>query len=144
MIVEIPEERPSATPSPSVTPTETTTPEPTPTLEEPTATPFILPPPEPEITGLAEWSLALVISLAIGWVAMRVGATLGQVRWGVRWGFATLIGGLLAYTYSVLKLPGAEWIAESPYHWGLMLFTFIGALLGWGIAVIIRAIVNGR
>jgi beta-N-acetylhexosaminidase len=144
LIVEIPEERPSATPSPTVTPTETATPEPTPTLQEPTTTPFIVPPPEPEITGIAEWLLALVISLAIGWVALRVGATMGQVRWGVRWGFATLIGGLLAYTYSVLQLPGAEWIAESPYHWGLMLFTFIGALLGWGIAVIIRAIVNGR
>jgi beta-N-acetylhexosaminidase len=144
LVIQIPEERPTPTSSPTAIPTETTTVEPPPTITPPTPTPAEETPPESEITGLAEWLLALAISCATGWLALRVGATMGQVRWGVRWGFATLIGGLLAYTYAIIQLPGSQWAFETPYHWGIILFTIVGALVGWGIGVVVRLAVNGR
>jgi beta-N-acetylhexosaminidase len=142
--LEVPEIRLSPTPTATVTPTESATVEPTPTMQNPTPTPVVESQSEPNITRLAEWLLALAISLITGWTALRVGALIGQVRWGVRWGLAALIGGLLAYTLAILQIPGIEWVFETPYHWGLLLVTFAGALLGWGVAIIIRVIGNGN
>jgi beta-N-acetylhexosaminidase len=144
LTLNVPEERQSPTPSASVTPTETATVEPSPTIERPTPTPVVDSQSEPDITRLAEWILALAISLLVGWAALRVGSMTGQVRWGVRWGLAALIGGLLVYTYAALQFPGADWVFETPYHWGLLLITFIGALLGWGIAMIVRVLLNRK
>jgi hypothetical protein len=142
--LDVPEERPSPTPSASVTPTETATLEPSPTIENPTPTPVADSQSQPDIIRLVEWIIALAICLLTGWSALRVGAATGQVRWGVRWGLAALIGGLLAYTYVALQLPGAELFLETPYHSGLLLITFAGALLGWGIALIVRASGNRK
>jgi beta-N-acetylhexosaminidase len=138
LILEVDEERQTPTPSATVPPTETPTLEPSPTQEEPTPTPFVEIEPEPNFTGLFDWLLALAISMFTGWAALRVGASIGQVRWGVRWGFAALIGGLMTYTYATIQLPGTAWTYETPYHWGLLLITFLGALLGWGIGAIVR------
>ena len=144
LTIDVVEERPSPTPPPSATPTEAATLEPIPTSEEPTPTPVTETPPETDITGLAEWLMALAVSFVTGWAALRVGAMRGQVRWGVRWGLATLIGGLLAYTYAVLQFPGSEWAFDTPYYWGLLLITFIGSLLGWGFGLIVRAASNSK
>jgi beta-N-acetylhexosaminidase len=138
LIVEVDEEKQTPTPSATVPPTETPTLEPTPTREEPTPTSIVETEPEPDFTGVVDWLLALAISMLTGWSALRVGTSMGQVRWGVRWGFATLIGGLLAYTYAIIQLPGTAWASETAYHWGLMLITFVGALFGWGVGVIVR------
>ena len=144
LTTEVPEESTSPTPTSSVTPTEVPTQEPTPTIEEPTPTPVADIQPEPNISGMLDWIMALGISFVMGWVALRAGAVLGQVRWGVRWGLSALIGGLLGYTYAILQLPGTAWIFETPYHWGLFLITLLGSLLGWGIGVITRAIGNSK
>ncbi len=144
LTLEIPEERQSPTPVASATPTEVATLEPSPTIEIPTPTPEIETQSEPSFTGLAEWIMALAISFLTAWAAFRVGAVMGQVRWGVRWGLATLIGGLLAYTYAILQFPGADWAYETPYHWGVLLITFLGSLLGWGVGLIVRAVSNGK
>jgi beta-N-acetylhexosaminidase len=144
LFIDVIEESPTPTPSATVPPTNTPTIEPTPTTEEPIPTATFEPEPEPDFRGLTDWVLALVVSLFTGWVALRVGTSMGQVRWGVRWGFAALIGGLLAYTYAAIQLPGTGWAFETPYHWGLMLISFIGSLLGWGVGVIARSVGNGR
>lgn len=144
LTLEVPEVRSSPTPSATVIPTETPTVEPSPTVENPTPTPIVVAQTDKDYTRMAEWVLALAISLLIGWAALRVGALAGQVRWGVRWGLAALIGGLLAYTYTVLQLPGVNWVFDTPFHWGLLLITFAGSLLGWGVASIIRATRNGK
>jgi beta-N-acetylhexosaminidase len=144
LLVDVPEELPSPTPSPTVIPTEEPTLIPSPTVEILTTPPPAEPPSEPDFTGVTLWLLATGTSCLIGWLALRVGALLGQVRWGVRWGLATVIGGLLAYTYAVLQLPGSQWAFETPYHWGLMLVTLLGALIGWGIGVVIRFNGNGN
>ncbi len=144
LTTEVLDERPSPTPLPSATPTEAATLEATPTIEEPTPTPLVETQTEPDITGLLGWLMALAVSFITGWAALRAGAIMGQVRWGVRWGLATLIGGLLAYTYSMLQFPGTEWAFETPYHWGLLLITLLGSLLGWGVGLIVRAMSNSR
>ena len=144
LTVEVAEERTSPTPTASVTPTEIPTLEPTPTIEEPTPTPVADIQSEPDFNGMLEWLMALGISFIMGWVALRAGAVLGQVRWGVRWGLSALIGGLLGYTYAILQLPGTDWVFETPYHWGLLLITLLGSVLGWGIGLISRAIGNAK
>ena len=144
LTLEIPEEKSTPTPTPTVQPTESATIEPSPTVENPTATPVILEPSEPDITGLTEWLMALMISFLAGWLALRVGATIGQVRWGVRWGLATFIGGLLAYSYTIMQFPGVDWAFETPYHWGVMLLTLIGSLAGWGVGIALRMISDGK
>jgi len=88
LVLEIPEVNSSPTPSATVTPTETPTAEPSPTVEIPTPTPIVVVQTEPDFSDMAKWALALAISLITGWVALRVGAIAGQVRWGVRWGLA--------------------------------------------------------
>jgi len=143
--VEVIEEIQTPTPSATTSPSNTPTLEPTPTEEIPTPTPVLESEPEPDLTGLIDWLLALAISVLTGWGALRIGASIGQVRWGVRWGFTTLIGGLLAYTYASIQLPGTAWVFETtPFHWGLMLITFLGALLGLGVGVIVRFVGNNR
>ena len=126
------------------TPTDTPTVEPSPTVEIPTPTPIVVVQSNPDYAGMAEWVLALAISIVTGWVALRVGAISGHVRWGVRWGLAALIGGLLSYTYTVLNLPGVRWVSETPFHWGLLAITLAGSLLGWGAASVIRIVGNRK
>jgi len=83
-----------------------------------------------------DWIFALAIIFAVAWGASRSGALRGQVRLGVRWGFAAIISGLLTYTYGALALPGSAWIAEGNHPWGLLLLAFLGALFGWGAMVL--------
>ncbi len=142
--IDVPEESPSPTPSATTPPTEVPTQEATPTIVEPTPTPVTESQADPDISGLVGWMMALGISFITGWAALRTGAMMGQVRWGVRCGLATVIGGLLAYTYTMLQLPGSDWAFEPPYRLGLLLVTFLGSLMGWGIGLVIRALSNGK
>ncbi len=131
------------TPEPTLTETLTETPLP-PTLTAtvpiptPTFTPTPIPEPEiePQSTGLRDWGLALVVTTMVAWAASRTGALMGHVRRGVRWALMATIAGLITYTYGALSLPGSEWAMQTEQHWGLLLGTFIGALLGWGLSAI--------
>ncbi|HBX69948.1 MAG TPA: hypothetical protein DEH25_11385 [Chloroflexi bacterium] len=143
--IDVPAERPTPTPSPTVILTETSTVEPLPTIENPTATPMIvIAPPETDFSGLIMWLLAIGTSCLLGWLALRVGASMGYVRWGVRWGLATLIGGLLGYMYAVLDFPGAQWVSKTTLHWGVLLITGLGSLTGFALAVVLRFGGNGN
>jgi hypothetical protein len=52
-------------------------------------------------------------------------------RWGLRWALCSIIGGLAAYNYLALGLPGAvEWIASGAGAYGVLLITLIGETLG--------------
>jgi len=52
-------------------------------------------------------------------------------RWGLRWALCCFVGGLAAYNYLALGLPGAaEWIASGAGAVGVLLITFIGEVLG--------------
>jgi beta-N-acetylhexosaminidase len=125
---------PTATQEPSPTPTETQTPTLTPTTQpvEP-----IQPPSRPQ---LADWIMAVLVSAAISWSAYRLSALIGQVRWGVRSGFLTLIGGLLAYSYLALQMPGSEELLKNSVSRGVFLSTLLGAGLGLLITWLWRAL----
>jgi beta-N-acetylhexosaminidase len=120
------------TPVPSPTQTATATPSPT-----NTATPTQVPPPpveEPPTRGIrfSDWLLAMTLTIAIGLASYWLSISVGQVRWGVRSGFLTLIGGLLAYTYVAMELPGAASLIETGGTWGITLAALVGAVIGFG------------
>jgi beta-N-acetylhexosaminidase len=118
--------------TPTLAPTLTPTPTVTPTLA-PTVTPA---PVVPQDTGpaLTDWFMAILLTTIIGLSAYRVAAQIGQVRWGVRAGFLALIGGLLAYSYLAMDLPGSEKLLADVGPWGIVLATLLGCLLGLSAA----------
>ncbi|MBC8509624.1 MAG: hypothetical protein ISR58_14005 [Anaerolineales bacterium] len=135
LVFDIPAED-TPEPIPTELPTQTPIPTLTPTIPAPTPTPMPEPEIEPQSTGLRDWGIALLIIAAVAWGAARVGALMGHVRRGVRWGLVSAISGLLIYTYGALSFPGSEWAMQTTQHWGLLLGTFIGSLLGWGLSAI--------
>ena len=113
-----------------VVPQITTTPVPaTPTA---TATPdrgqLISPEGYPRVGIWLLVMLALIGGAAlVFWAISRI----VSVRWGLRWALCVFVGGLLAYNYLVLGLPGAkEWIASSAGAFGVLLLTFGGEVIG--------------
>jgi hypothetical protein len=68
-----------------------------------------------------------------------------SVRWGIRWWLATAIGGMLVYLYLAMGLPGTENYFHQTGIWGVILLTFLGALLGWLVGFIwLRRFVSTR
>jgi beta-N-acetylhexosaminidase len=120
---------PTVTPAPTSTPTPTHTQTPTPTLT-PTATPEPPPPLPPPQVKFGDWFLVLFVVSGIGLGTYWVGMAAGQFRWGLRAGFLALIGGLLAYAYLALQLPGTFDLLEASGTWGVVLFTAGGAVIG--------------
>ncbi len=124
----------TATLEPSPTPTEPPTPTVVPTIQ--TVEP-VEPPSRPQF---ADWIMAVLVSAAISWSAYRLSALIGQVRWGVRSGFLTMIGGLLAYSYLALQMPGSEELLKNSVSRGVFLITLLGAGLGLLITWLWRAL----
>jgi beta-N-acetylhexosaminidase len=112
-------------------PTETAT-------DEPEATEVVVPtdssvaPPPPGSTGLFDWMIAVGVSILVGAAIYWFTTTFGIIRWGVRSGLLAIIGGLLAYMYIALHLPGSEQLLSVPGAWGVLLITVLGAGVGWG------------
>ena len=116
----------------------TTTPEPTVLIEE---TPTPEPPPVEnprELNNLIDWLLSLVVIVFLSIFAYQGGALSGHVRWGVRTGLTTLIGGLMANAYISFNLPGAAALIREYHIWGIVLVVAGGSLLGWGMGIIWR------
>lgn len=117
-----------ATPTVTPSPTMTVTPSPTPT-ETPAA---VIQPPEPRgSTNMIDWLLAIIMTTIAGAITYWFSTTVGQVRWGVRGALLTTIGGMLAYTYLALGMPGSKGLVQHTGTWGVLLITFLGAGLGW-------------
>ena len=112
-------------------PTETATSEPEATeIVSPAATP---PPPQPPgTTGISDWIIASFVSIAIGAVIYWFTTTFGLIRWSVRASLLAIIGGLLAYSYIALGLPGSDQLIDIPGAWGILLVTILGTGVGWG------------
>ena len=87
--------------------------------------------PEQIQTGFIDWFLVILVSTFGTLFAYQVGANLGQVRWAIRWGLTTMIGGLAVGTYLALDLPGTRAILLFSGEWGVVLFVLLGAGLGW-------------
>jgi beta-N-acetylhexosaminidase len=125
------------TPTPTEPPTPTSTPSPTSTLAPtlptltPTATPTP-PPPAPPQAGLQDWLMSLVIAIGVGLLNYWIAVLVGQIRWGVRGGLLALSGGVLAYSYIALGLPGSPTLLDTAGIWGVVVIAFVGAAIGGG------------
>lgn len=82
-------------------------------------------------TDLVDWFLVTLISAIIGVAAYQTGINLGKVRWAVRWGLTSLIGGLATGSYLAFDLPASKAILIFAGKWGLVLTVLGGAAFGW-------------
>jgi len=142
LVFEIPIEATTYEPTPTLTPSVTPTLEPSSTTQPPTPVPTQEPEIEKNTTSLVDWFGAMAAAAFIGWGALRTGALLGNVKWGVRWGLTGFIFGLSFYTYVVLELPGSNYIMAISDTWGYIIATLIGAIGGWVLALIICLALN--
>ncbi|PWH18498.1 MAG: hypothetical protein DDG59_06030 [Anaerolineae bacterium] len=123
-----PTEFPTITPAPSPTPTQA--------VQE-------IPPPVPNLPprlSLLDWLISLILSVGIGYGSYRVAFLLGQVRAGVQSGFSAIIGGLSAYSYLALQLPGSLQLLNRAGTLGVILVTALGALIGLALIWLPRAL----
>ncbi len=138
---DIPFEKLEITPTETTPPTETPIPSPTPS-PLPTLSVQEGPPPSAR-PFLQDWLVALLVTVGTSIGIYRVAAYLGQIRWGVRGGFLALIGGLAAYNYLAMGLPGSENLLESSGALGILLITILGCLVGILAAWIWRYVQRG-
>lgn len=137
VIIVVPTTAPTPTFTPS--PTATTTPSPTPTATAipPTRTPA--PTPEPLEPGIRialselEMLLSMMTGLMIFTIAIlflsRGNEDPSQRAGALLWG---LVGGLSAYIYTILQMPGSAWILALG-NWAGLAATFLGAVVAWGL-----------
>ena len=119
------------TPSPTATPTET----PTPTITEtitPTLEPttIVEPPAPPPKVGLGDWLLALIAAGLAAGLNFWLSGLGGQLRWAVRGAFLALIGGLIAYVYLALEMPGSTSVIANAGSLGILIVILIGSIIG--------------
>lgn len=129
---------PSSTPQPSDTPVPST---PTPTQEPPATPTPVIPHSDPEI---GDWLVAVLFSSGFAFAVYRLSALIGHIRWGIRAGFLTLIGGLLGYSYLALHLPGSEPLLTFSIAGSVFLATLGGILIGLFGTVVWRVAVNWK
>ncbi len=130
------------TPSPTAPPTET----PTPIPPSPTPIPVVATPRvdiKPYL-GIGDWIIAVLFTFGIAFALYRLAALLGFIRWGVRVSFFALIGGLLAYIYLAIRLPGSETLLNFSVSGSVIIVSLIGSTIGLGIALVWRYIVENR
>lgn len=129
---------------PTQTPTETPTPTPTETPTPTQTSPVIAEQPisSPSIPGVGDWLMALLVTAGVGFAFYNLASFAGQSRWGVRGGFLAFIGGLLAYSYIALQLPGSEIMLERSVARGVILTTLLGASAGLFLTWVWRTISN--
>lgn len=114
-------------------------PTPTPTLEIlPTLTPAATIVPqtnEPGSTDLVDWLVAAFTAIGLVIVIYWLTTTFSSLRWGVRASLLSLIGGMLAYSYLTLSLPGSKAVITTAGKFGVAMVTIIGAGIGWGASL---------
>ncbi|HVN56110.1 MAG TPA: glycoside hydrolase family 3 N-terminal domain-containing protein [Anaerolineaceae bacterium] len=112
------------TPLPTETrqPTSTSTPTPTAT---PTQAPVII-----AHTRFSDWLLAMFLILFCTVAAYIGGTWWGSMKWGLRWGLCCGLGGLIAYSYLALELPGSGGLIKTTGTTGILSFTALGIGLG--------------
>jgi beta-N-acetylhexosaminidase len=95
-------------------------------------------------TDLVDWFLVLLISGLMALFAYQTGINLNKVRWAVRWGLTSLIGGLAMGSYIALGFPGSRAILMFGGKWGLVLAVLGGAVLGWAAGLAWREVLKRR
>lgn len=143
LVFDIPSE---TTPAPTqINPTETSTETLTPTVTitiTPTVEPTPVPIPTQDQTTFGDWSLAFVLTMLMGLSTYWVSSLSGHVRWGMRTAFLILIGGLSAYSYLALSMPGSKDLVNDLGTTGVLLITLLGAVIGAAAAWSWRGLVR--
>ena len=114
---------PTATEFPTETPTNTPSPTPTPVDDQPRTQ-----------VNLGDWLGALLGASVIGGASYGFASKKHGLRWGVRAGLMALAGGLFAYSYLALDLPGSAAVIERYGVWGVLTVAVFGAAIGTGAA----------
>lgn len=120
--------------------TEIVTPEPT----ESTASPLPggdTPPSHPEI---GDWAWAILVTAGVSLLSYRAFVAMKEARWGLRAALLAMVGGLLAYSYLALGLPGSAQVLEESALRTVILVSMAGALLGLGLTVVWQQIASPR
>jgi beta-N-acetylhexosaminidase len=121
---------------PTITPTALETPSPTITMtitNTPTQEFIITPiPQQSEKMTIGNWFLSLLTAGMVGAANFWLATGQGQIRWGLRAAFLSIIGGLFSYTYLVVDMPGSEIILQNSGLGGIIMLTLIGAGVGAG------------
>jgi beta-N-acetylhexosaminidase len=129
-----PENGTESSPTPTKTPTATPTREtPTPTIAA-TLVPTPSPAPPDNRTDIGDWLVALLVTASIGAAIYWLTVQYSLVIWGIRGSLLAVTGGLLAYTYLAIGLPGSEVILTNIGNLGVPFVTLIGSGIGWGAA----------
>jgi hypothetical protein len=76
------------------------------------------------------WLLNLLLLVGGAALAYWVASRIKGGREGVRWSLCVLLGGLVAYNYIALGMPGAESWTTSQGMFGILVFTMGGQVLG--------------
>ncbi len=79
----------------------------------------------------AAWLLILLLLLGGGVLAYWTGSRIVSARWGMRWGLCAIVGGLLAYNYLALGLPGSADFVVTNGIGGMLSVALLGLLAGW-------------
>ncbi|HEY3345523.1 MAG TPA: hypothetical protein VGJ97_11385, partial [Anaerolineaceae bacterium] len=123
--------------APTAMPTNTAPPTLTPTIT-PTALATALPA-EPPRPAFGDWLLAMLTIAFTTALVYFAGTYWATLRWAIRWGLCAMVGGLIAYLYIAIDMPGsASWL-ESSGRAGMVGFTLLGVMLGWGVGFLWRA-----
>jgi len=113
---------------------------PTSATEPVTPTPALVPTPEESSNsaisegypGFGGWITMVLFLGGLAYLALWLGGKAISRRWGLRWAFCVILGGLLAYNYLAFGLPGsAAWIKAYGLT-GIVGIVILGAALGFG------------
>ncbi|MGB8215381.1 MAG: glycoside hydrolase family 3 N-terminal domain-containing protein [Anaerolineales bacterium] len=126
-----------------VTPTPIPEFTPTPTVFVPTPTQVVVVPLAQGFPGFGGWLVVVLFLCGFGLLAFWLGDRFATLRWGVRWATCVFLGGILAYTYLAVRLPGAAEYLQKGRWSGMLGVVLFGAAIGWGGAYAWYRILNG-
>jgi beta-N-acetylhexosaminidase len=113
------------------TPTEISQPTITPIIT-PTATPVETSPLRLGYPGFGGWITMMLVVSGLGALAFWLGDRFTSRRWGARYAICVILGGLLAYSYLAVRLPGAATYLQQNGWIGIMGIVLTGTLIGGG------------
>jgi len=89
-------------------------------------------------TSLVDWLISLIVIVFFSLFIYQIGVVAGKIRWAVRWGLASFMGGLAANSYLSFDFPGSSTLILAYGIWGIVICVTAGCLLGWGVGLIWR------
>jgi peptidoglycan/LPS O-acetylase OafA/YrhL len=125
--VSPPDIPPTRTPIPTITPTAM-----------PVATETPDPKPQPPVVNFGDLLLSLFGLAAISIAVFVFGLSRRDLNYGLLLSLPTVVVGLTSYNYYALYMPGARsWRNLMGDLWGAGVFTWIGALIGLALTMVV-------